>query len=77
MIALNLFNALFLHIPTNGLGLVATLSFGWAFVATFVILGPAVLQTRDRGFYFGISGIRCVRFCLSHLIRLLSVVCTF
>jgi len=85
MIALNLFNTLFLHIPTNGLGLVATLSFGWAFVATFVILGPAVLQTRDKGFYFGISGIRCwitdgyprEQMYLEYLLELLAAGFTF
>jgi len=56
MIALHLFNLLFLRFPTTGLGLAATLSFGWAFVATIVILGPAVIQTPEKGFYFGISG---------------------
>ena len=65
MIALHLFNILFLRFSATGLGLAATLSFGWAFVATLVILGPAVLQTREKGFYFGISGIRCVSPSLS------------
>jgi hypothetical protein len=60
MIALHLFNILFLRFPTTKIGLVATLCFGWALVATIVIVGPAMIQTPAKGPYFGISGNWCV-----------------
>ena len=56
MIALHLFNLLFLRLPTTKLGLAATLCFGWAFVATIVSVGPVMIQTPEKGPYFGISG---------------------
>jgi hypothetical protein len=60
IIALHLFNILFLRFPTTKAGLVATLCFGWASVATIVIVGPAVIQTPEKGPYFSISGNWCV-----------------
>jgi hypothetical protein len=60
MIALHLFNLIFLRFPTTKLGLFATLTFGWSFVGMIVLLGPAALQTPEKGFYFGISGNWCV-----------------
>jgi hypothetical protein len=59
IIALHLFNILFLRFPTTKAGLVATLCFGWASVATIVIVGPAVIQTPEKGPYFSISGNWC------------------
>lgn len=59
MIALHLFNLLFLRLPTTKLGLAATLCFGWAFVATIVSVGPVMIQTPEKGPYFGISGNWC------------------
>jgi hypothetical protein len=56
MIALHLFNILFLRFPATKLGLAATLTFGWTAVATIVIVGPAVIQTAAKGPYFSISG---------------------
>jgi hypothetical protein len=56
MIALHLFNLLFLRLPSTKLGLAATLCFGWASVATIVTVGPVMIQTPEKGPYFGISG---------------------
>ncbi|KAL1681950.1 hypothetical protein EV122DRAFT_204671 [Schizophyllum commune] len=59
MIAMHLFNLLFLRVGSTRLGLFLTLFMGWAVVVIFVLVGPSVIETADRGPYFGISGAWC------------------
>ncbi|KAL1738263.1 hypothetical protein HDZ31DRAFT_70195 [Schizophyllum fasciatum] len=59
MIAMHLFNLLFLRVGSTRLGLFLTLSIGWLVVVIFVILGPAAIETAEKGPYFGISGAWC------------------
>ena len=56
MIAMHLFNLLFLRVGSTRLGLLLTLFIGWAMVVIFVLVGPSVIETAARGPYFGISG---------------------
>lgn len=56
MIAVHLFNLLFLRYRSTRVGLLATLFFGWASVVTIVVIGPTAIQTPEKGSYFGISG---------------------
>ena len=57
MIALHLFNLLFLRYPSTKTGLLASLIGGWVAVVFFVVIGPLALQKANRGSYFGISGL--------------------
>ena len=57
MIALHLFNLLFLRYPSTKVGLLASLIGGWGAVVFFVVIGPLALQKASRGSYFGISGL--------------------
>jgi hypothetical protein len=59
MIALHLFNLLFLRWESTLTGMVATLIGGWSVVGVVVFVGPEVIQTAERGPYFGISGAWC------------------
>ena len=70
MIAMHLFNLLFLRVGSTRLGLLLTLFIGWAVVVIFVLVGPSVIETADRGPYFGISGAWCVHLspAIPHLI---------
>ncbi|KAL1694794.1 hypothetical protein GGG16DRAFT_122146 [Schizophyllum commune] len=59
MIAMHLFNLLFLRVGSTRLGLFLTLFIGWAVVVIFVLVGPSVIETAEQGPYFGISGAWC------------------
>lgn len=58
MIALHVFNLLFLRWHTTLAGMTATLIGGWSAVAMIVLLGPSVFEKPDRP-YFGVSGYWC------------------
>ncbi|KAK7059797.1 Git3 domain-containing protein [Favolaschia claudopus] len=55
----HLFNLLFLRLKTTKVGFWCTLVIGWIFVALIVGIGPAALQTRSKGPYFGVTGAWC------------------
>ncbi|KAL1661391.1 hypothetical protein GGF50DRAFT_105360 [Schizophyllum commune] len=59
MIAMHLFNLLFLRVGSTRLGIFLTLFIGYAMVVIFVLVGPSVIETAERGTYFGISGAWC------------------
>ncbi|KAJ3761828.1 hypothetical protein EV360DRAFT_37049 [Lentinula raphanica] len=59
IIAVHTFYLLVLERRTNQFTLVATLIAGWSGIFAIVISGPAVLDTVDRGPFFGISGYWC------------------
>jgi len=59
MIALHLFNLLFLRWESTLTGMIATLIGGWSVVGVVIFVGPEVIQTAERGPYFGISGAWC------------------
>ncbi|KIK70177.1 hypothetical protein GYMLUDRAFT_34662 [Collybiopsis luxurians FD-317 M1] len=59
ILSIHLFNLLFLRSASTKLVFWATIVFGWSIIAMVVILGPAALQTNDKGPYFGISGPWC------------------
>ncbi|KAJ6627629.1 hypothetical protein B0H10DRAFT_2210142 [Mycena sp. CBHHK59/15] len=59
MIALHLFNLLFLRLKSTRLGFWCTLVGGWGAVIFLIVIGPTVIQTPDKGPYFGISGAWC------------------
>ena len=56
MIAMHLFNLLFLRVGSTRLGLFLTLFIGWVVVVIFVLVGPSVIERAERGPYFGVSG---------------------
>jgi hypothetical protein len=59
MIALHLFNLLFLRWKSTLVALVVTLVSGWTVVAVIIFVGPGVIQTTEKGPYFGVSGSWC------------------
>ncbi|KAJ6572225.1 hypothetical protein B0H19DRAFT_1133019 [Mycena capillaripes] len=59
ILALHLFNLLFLRAQSTKAGFWWTIVGGWAVVVLVVIIGPTAIQTRERGPYFGISGAWC------------------
>ncbi|KAJ7669463.1 hypothetical protein DFH06DRAFT_1181260 [Mycena polygramma] len=59
VLALHLFNLLFLRAKSTTAGFWCTIVTGWSVVALVVIIGPTVIQRRDKGPYFGISGAWC------------------
>ena len=59
MIALHVFNLLFLRWQTTRAGMAATLIGGWSAIGMIVLLGPSVFEKPDRGPYFGVSGYWC------------------
>jgi len=59
MIALHLFNLLFLRWKSTLVGLIVTLTGGWVAVAVVIFVGPGVIQTAAKGPYFGVSGFWC------------------
>lgn len=59
MIAVHVFNLLFLRWKTTRVGMIATLIGGWSAVGMIVTVGPLVIQTAERGPYFGVSGYWC------------------
>ncbi|KAL5498654.1 hypothetical protein ACEPAH_2009 [Sanghuangporus vaninii] len=59
VIAVHVFNLLFLRWKTTRAGMVATLIGGWSAVGLIVTLGPLSIESPDRGPYFGVSGYWC------------------
>lgn len=59
MIALHLFNLLFLRYPTTKRGFWRTFVSGWLVVIAIVALGAAIQKAKKRGPYFGIAGSWC------------------
>ncbi|EJD05423.1 uncharacterized protein FOMMEDRAFT_103454 [Fomitiporia mediterranea MF3/22] len=59
IIALHVFNLLFLRWKTTCTGMIITLICGWTIVAFIVTLGPLAIETPERGPYFGVSGYWC------------------
>ncbi|KAJ6469357.1 hypothetical protein C8R45DRAFT_1105223 [Mycena sanguinolenta] len=59
VLALHLFNVLFLRLQSTKTGFWCTIVGGWLFVILLVIIGPTAIQTPSRGLYFGISGNWC------------------
>lgn len=59
MIAVHVFNLLFLRWQSNRVSMYATLIGGWCTVCMIVTLGPTVIETQEKGPYFGVSGYWC------------------
>ncbi|KAF5370278.1 hypothetical protein D9758_006923 [Tetrapyrgos nigripes] len=59
MISLHLFNLLFRRGNCTKTGFWLTMVLGWFFIVGVVLLGPAFLETPEKGPYFGISGPWC------------------
>ncbi|KAF7348657.1 Git3 domain-containing protein [Mycena venus] len=59
VLALHLFNLLFLRFKSSNAGFWWTIIGGWTLVAFIVVIGPAAIQTAAKGPYFGISGAWC------------------
>ncbi|KAJ7124978.1 hypothetical protein C8R44DRAFT_781958 [Mycena epipterygia] len=59
VIAIHTFCLLFLELKPGRFVLLATLIAGWFGIATIVIAGPAALDTRHRGPFYGVSGYWC------------------
>ncbi|KAH8115958.1 hypothetical protein DFH11DRAFT_1250554 [Phellopilus nigrolimitatus] len=59
VIAVHVFNLLFLRWRTTRASMVATLVAGWSVVVMIVTLGPLAIETPERGPYFGVSGSWC------------------
>lgn len=59
MIAVHVFNLLFLRWRTTRVSMAATLVGGWSAVAMIVLVGPSVIQKSEKGPYFGVSGFWC------------------
>ncbi|KAF7338799.1 Git3 domain-containing protein [Mycena sanguinolenta] len=59
VLALHLFNVLFLRLQSTVTGFWCTIIGGWLLVILLVIIGPTAIQTPSRGPYFGISGDWC------------------
>ncbi|KAJ4466285.1 hypothetical protein J3R30DRAFT_3351609 [Lentinula aciculospora] len=59
IIALHLFNLLFLRSSAKKYAFWATIIGGWGVVAGVVAIGPTVIQTPERGPYYGITGPWC------------------
>jgi len=59
MIAVHLFNLLFLRWKSTSIGLFITLIVGWDAIAVIIFIGAGVIQTSAKGPYFGVSGFWC------------------
>jgi len=59
ILALHLFNLLFLRSSPSKVAFWLTFAAGWSIVLVVVIIGPTVIHTPERGPYFGISGPWC------------------
>lgn len=56
MIALHTFNLLFRRVNMTARGQWLTIAIGWVAVVFVIIIGPAAIQTPEKGPYFGVSG---------------------
>ncbi|KAJ7655328.1 hypothetical protein B0H17DRAFT_1163434 [Mycena rosella] len=59
VLALHLFNLLFLRLQSTKFGFWCTIAGGWAVVVLIVVIGPAAIQTPAKGPYYGVSGAWC------------------
>ncbi|KAK1216407.1 hypothetical protein PQX77_020960 [Marasmius sp. AFHP31] len=59
ILALHIFNILFLRSAVTKVGLWCTLVGGWLLVLLLVLLGPLAIQKSTKGPYFGVSGAWC------------------
>ncbi|KAE9387973.1 hypothetical protein BT96DRAFT_981211 [Gymnopus androsaceus JB14] len=59
MISIHLFNLLFRRSASTLAGLLITLFAGWGFILAMIVIGPAAIQTKERGSYYGVSGNWC------------------
>ncbi|KAJ7742174.1 hypothetical protein DFH07DRAFT_750608, partial [Mycena maculata] len=59
ILALHLFNLLFLRLKSTRTGFWCTIIGGWGVVIFIVLIGPIVIQRPEKGPYFGISGAWC------------------
>ncbi|KAJ7096100.1 hypothetical protein C8R44DRAFT_989402 [Mycena epipterygia] len=59
VLALHLFNLLFLRLQSTNTGFWCTIVGGWSLVIFVVIIGPTAIQKPEHGPYFGISGAWC------------------
>ncbi|KAJ3712752.1 hypothetical protein DFJ43DRAFT_1034499 [Lentinula guzmanii] len=59
IIALHLFNLLFLRSSAKNYAFWLTIIGGWGVVATVVAIGPMVIENAERGPYYGINGSWC------------------
>ncbi|KAJ8087716.1 hypothetical protein PM082_006553 [Marasmius tenuissimus] len=59
VLALHLFNILFLRSAVTKVGLWCTLVGGWLLILLLVLLGPLAIQKSSKGPYFGVSGAWC------------------
>ncbi|KAJ7742176.1 hypothetical protein DFH07DRAFT_836951 [Mycena maculata] len=59
ILALHLFNLLFLRLKSTRTGFWCTIVGGWGVVIFIVLIGPTVIQRPEKGPYFGISGAWC------------------
>jgi hypothetical protein len=56
VLALHLFNLLFLRTQSTVLEFWCTIVCGWSIVAFIILIGPTVIQTPEKGPYYGVSG---------------------
>ncbi|KAK7443270.1 hypothetical protein VKT23_015867 [Stygiomarasmius scandens] len=59
MISIHLFNLLFLRGALTNIGFWLTIVLGWCLVVVVVLIGPAAIEKKEKGPYFGISGPWC------------------
>ncbi|KAL0578768.1 hypothetical protein V5O48_003221 [Marasmius crinis-equi] len=59
MLAMHLFNILFMRSAVTKVGLWCTVIGGWLLVVLFVVIGPVAIQKPSKGPYFGVSGQWC------------------
>ncbi|THU87007.1 hypothetical protein K435DRAFT_356926 [Dendrothele bispora CBS 962.96] len=59
MISIHLFNLLFLRRSLTMIGFWLTIVLGWISVVVIVLIGPAAIEKKEEGRYFGISGPWC------------------
>ncbi|KAF5390129.1 hypothetical protein D9757_003834 [Collybiopsis confluens] len=59
ILSIHLFNLLFMRSASTRVVFWATIVLGWSIIGIVVVLGPAALQTGNKGPYFGISGPWC------------------
>ncbi|KAJ7150858.1 hypothetical protein C8R43DRAFT_886991 [Mycena crocata] len=58
-LAMHLFNMLFLRLKSSMVAFWGTIVAGWSIVVFIVLIGPTVIETSERGPYFGVSGAWC------------------
>ncbi|KAF8608910.1 hypothetical protein BDV93DRAFT_433097, partial [Ceratobasidium sp. AG-I] len=80
VIAIHTFRLLFFNAHTSNLVCFTTLAVVWSGIIAIVAVGPTVIESKEKGDYFGISGYWCwitssysvERFCLEYLFMFVS-----